>query len=386
MKENKEIIFVQEYQLHPFLIKLAYELKKKGYIISSITSQKSKEDIQSIFDNSYYFIDGENIQLSTYINRFLSYLKFILTLRKIKKCIAIGVTSTSNRFVKLIFLLLSGKKNCRIYFPYDIAYLRYNDYKKYSWYTRFSEKFNFRICDGIIHKGPKNELKYLPDNFHALKKPNLQFLPYCCDDLFVNVDNGFFKNKYSKKDEGIHLVFAGSIHLNHSGYESELKIFEELAKQQLYVDIYALNYNKIKDAKEYKKLQKNKYLKLCKPIYEKEFQKVLSRYDWGLLIHHHDISFMRRLWDKTAYSNRISSYLEAGIPTIVNHQLEFNSNIVKNLGIGIVVDSEKNVLEMIKKSNYEKLLKNIIKQREFFSLSKNIDRFINFIQTCNKNN
>lgn len=376
-KEKLTIIFVR-HRLSVFETKLANALKKRGFKVKAITFYTIKEELQYVFDETISLINESDKNLSK-IEKLFHFPKFFLSIIKNKKCIIFG-TSEPNWFVSAMFLVLRIRAKYRIYFPYDISYFRYKNYSMYPLYERFSEKYNFKCCDGIIHKGPDDELKYLPEIFRSLSKPNLQFLPYCDEDLMVELDKEYFNKKLGKKDGKIHLVFAGGVHENQIGYCDDHEIFDKIVEQKLYLDVYATNYDNIHKLKVYQKLKKNKYFKLHKPIFGKVFQINLGKYDWGILIHNHNLNFMNELWNFTAYSNRISSFLEAGIPVIVKSNLSFNSEIICNLGVGINVDSEENILQTIKSYNYDNLLKNIIKNRNKFTLSSNLDRLIKFIK------
>jgi len=377
MREIKEIVFVR-HTLRAFEIKLAGVLKKRGYKISAITFYNLDKDWKDIFDRNYYLLEKNKRKMNKYF-KMLYILRLLLSVRKIKKNIVIGI-SGPNWFITLVFMILGKKAINKIYFPYDITYFRWKDYKITPWVERFSEKYNFRKSNGIIHKGPEDELNYLPTNFKALSKPSIQFLPYCDDSLMIKMDENYFKEKLSKHDGNIHLVYVGGVYHNRPDHFQTIDIFREIVKQKIYLDVYITSYDYIVDDPGYKKLQKNKYFKMHKPIYSKDLQKELAKYDWGVVIFLIDFKKLKKEWAATAFGNKTSTYLEAGLPNIVNNELSFSANVVKKNGFGITIDNLNELKKEIEKTDYEKLLKSLMKNRSEFTVNKNITRLEGFIQ------
>jgi len=193
--------------MNPFCVKLARNLRKRGYNVKCITLDELTQSQKENFDDTFCLIPRKkrtNI-ISRNSNRIVNFFKLLFFINRLDESMVIGLGSR-NWFLRKMFFLLRKKTSKRIYFPYDIAFFRYKDYKKNYWFfDRWSEKQNYRKCDGIIHKGPKDELKYLPKSFNAFEKPSLQFLPYCDEDAFVPMDEEFFNRKLSKKDGETHL-------------------------------------------------------------------------------------------------------------------------------------------------------------------------------------
>lgn len=372
----KEITFVRHH-VTLFEIKLAKALKDKGYKVNLVSFYKTNNENHDVFDESYYFLTRDNEKLSR-ISKIFRIPKFILKLKKLKKSIVIGV-SEPNWFVTAIFILLRRKSFCKIYYPYDITYFRLKNYKKFSWFERFSEKYNYRHCDGIIHKGPANQLKWLPTSFKSNNVPSIQFLPYCDNKNFIEMDKKYFEKKLSKIEGGIHLVKLGHVIINVPSTHPSLEVFKEIIKQKIYLHVYALNYSHFVDDPEYKELQENKYFKAHKPIHSKNFLQEISKYDWGIEVAYHNFEIRGKKWAETAYAHKISSHLEAGLPSIVNEQLSFLAKVVDKNGFGIVIKDVSELSDRIKNIDYEKLLEKIKRNRPNFTLEKNIDRLIAFI-------
>lgn len=378
---GKEITFIRDNGLSPFEIKLARTLRKQGYEINSVTFNEMPQEHKEACDKNIYFLREEQKYYPRY-KKLFCLPKFILSLKKIRKSTLIGITSSSNWFVTIMFLLLRKRAQCTIYFPYDVAYFRYKDYKTYRWYDRFCEKYNFKHSDGIIHKGPEDQSKYLPKEFKAYDKPTLQFLPYCDKDLFIDIDDKYFKNKLSVKDGVIHLVYVGIVPHNDPIRYPFLDVFKDLIKHKMHVYVYATNYEQIFNDKEYKELQKNNYFKLYKPIYGKSLQGELSKYDWGLTPIFYIPGKFKEEWIKVCTGSKMSTYLEAGLPMLLNDELSFYVYLIEKNEFGKVIKpwSGIKVKEVIKSINYKKMVDDIKVNRSKFTLDGNIDRLISFIK------
>jgi len=374
-----EVTIVQP-RLYPFTYRMSNILKKNGIKLNCISYYKQYIDRNSshLFKRRIFlFNKNKNI-----LWNLLHIPIFLIELSKIKKNVLIGITSTTCFFVNIVFLFMRWKALKLIYFPYDIAFFRYKNNKKYPWYVRWSEKTLFKKCDKIIHKGPKDELKYLPRNFKVLDKPSLQFLPYCEEETMIPIDNKFFERKLSKKDGKIHLVYVGGLYYNHKFHYDTFEIFEKICRQKCVLHVYAhpiQQYNNLKKDKRYVSLQKTGKFFLHKPIYGKKFQREISKYDWGVYIFEHNFEIFKRIWANTAFGNKVSTYLESGLPIICNSELKFVKDTIEANNFGISINNFNEISKKIREADYKKILEKIKNEREKFTLKRNINNFIQFI-------
>lgn len=381
-----EILIIKNY-IRPSEIKIANLLHKEGYSVGCLSLYPLDNKQKNLFDRNYYLLDknlaAKEMKRLNKVFKFFILLKnlpkFLSNIMKIKKCISIGVGGF-NWFVTFCFLLLGNKSLSKIYFPYDIAYFRYKNYRRYPWFERISEKYNFKNCDGIIHKGPEDELKYLPEEFEAMKKPALQFLPYCDEDSFIPIDDEFFDRKLSKKDGKIHLVYVGGVYHNHPPHFNTIDVFRRIIDQGLHLHVYATNFEKIKKEKDYNELKKTGLFHLHRPIYGEQFHREISKCDWGIYIFYRNFKIKRKIPVDNAFGNKISSYIEAGLPVISNSELEFVSKIIRKFGFGIVIDKPNEIRERIKETDYINLVEKLNKKRDEYTMSNNIPRLLVFIE------
>ena len=371
MIRQKRIAIVRG-TISPFEAKLAKALKKNGYAVSSISIYEPTKDKKTEFDSCHFLLGMESkSKQTTKMGIIYTIVMIALNIPKIIKPLSsndimIGV-SEPNSFISFAFFL---SKHMHIYFPYDIPFFRYKDYSNNLWYDRFFEKYNFTHCDKIIHKGPNDELDHLPPSFNASSKSAMQFLLYCDEDNFLNVD-----------DPNNHLLYIGLVyHKQHPLFLPIINTFKEIIRQELFLHVYPTNYDQLVSDPEYIELQKSEYFTLHKPIYGDAFKEEIKQYGWGIYILYHDFSVLKKIWADTVFGNKLTDYLEVGIPMISNNELSFVSSIIKDNNLGIVVDKPSDIKNKINNANYEKLRGSVDVFRKSFTMSGNIDRLIIFME------
>jgi hypothetical protein len=95
-----------------------------------------------------------------------------------------------------------------------------------------------------------------------------------------------------------------------------------------------------------------------------------------LYIFYPDLHILKKEFIETAFGNKISTYLESGLPIITNKTLKFVSFLIEKKGFGIVVDTPEEIAEKIKVIKID----DIDKKRNNFTLTKHIQELISFIE------
>ena len=150
----------------------------------------------------------------------------------------------------------------------------------------------------------------------------------------------------------------------------------------MHLDVYPTNIEEIVDDIECKKLQKSKYFTLHKPIYDHNLQIELSKYDWGLNPAFHKSEAIKKEWLEISTGNKMSTYLEAGLPMIINDELSYSADMTVKNGFGLVIEpwTIKEAKEKIENINYKSYLETLKKNRDKFTIGGNIDRLVNFME------
>ena len=131
---------------------------------------------------------------------------------------------------------------------------------------------------------------------------------------------------------------------------------------------------------KFKDLNKE-YLHLHNPLEPKELIKEISKYDFGLYFLNETYS-PGDLSPRFLTGNKIASYLEAGIPFFYPDKTEFIDKLMKSYSLALPVKNQdySNIKKTIKKLNYKKLEKNVLKARQIFLMEKNFPRLEEFIK------
>lgn len=404
MEKRKQIVFLEAYAT-PMMYKIARIFRKKSYevILIRLLKPNSNADFyNSAYDkiidiNLVFKKELKNLPLIISSLSFSSFVK-ILSLKPYV-IFSRATPSWPTALLRLIF-----RKTPLIYFPYDIRahYAPTPEIaRKERGISRFEmrcEKFCFEKCDGIMHKGAPDELKPLDKIIKNLKlvKHQLCFHPYCSEEFIIP----FNKNKLSKKDKKLHLVFLGTAGAGREFdnyvrlFEKSKKILEKNIHFHVYISPNTVSTKQINEdakieelRKEFMEKYKNdpalKYFHIHNPLNPKEIVKEISKYDFSFwpVVEYKEYDLEPRF----AMANKISTDFEAGIPFIYTEAVTFIDKLMKSYGISLPFKSEdvykeKDIVKKIKKINYKELEKKIEKIRRDFLMEKQFPRLERFMK------
>ena len=254
---------------------------------------------------------------------------------------------------------------------------------------KYSQKFEiksdiycFQNAYGIIHKGHEEELTWLNENVLGEKIkincPIIHIKPYCLNEFIVpiNVD------KLSNKDGEMHFVNVGVI----SNHESYINSINAIINQGIHFHLYGKIANltekgvyKLLHDNKYKNIIKNKYFHIHQQVEQEKLAKEISQYDYGFWPGWYDTE-TKNNW--TGTGNKLSSFLEAGLPFFYfnNHKAIDNTMKKYNLNLGVTFNEIKNIRKKLKALNYKKLIKNVENARKDLDITKNINRMEEFFE------
>ena len=399
MKKKKQIVFFCATTPYVMIYKIAREFKKRGYETILITiSQRNKWDIKDYHD-AFDKIICSNFQLSKpNLKNFFNMLKRVPYLARaiyeMKKLKPYVVFSIANPTYITALAMRFFKKYPIIYFPYDISSQEYSNLgeammKGYKEYEVNAERYCFEHADGIMHKGAPNELQHLKTS-SMLGSPikttplNIFFPPYCSDEFIVPIN----KNKLSKEDNEFHLAYVGGLFVDKETLEFYRSFFQRLIDQNIHIHSYSKtqHLSKEEDKKNLLPLIKSldpKFFHIEFALPPKKLIKEISKYDFGLFVDCYGADPQSVLVVSYSTGNKISSYLEAGIPFFYSKNFMSIDKILKkyNLDLGLKDLNEFNDFnKKLKKLDYAKLEKNILRMRKDFNMAKHFLRLENFIK------
>jgi len=256
------------------------------------------------------------------------------------------------------------RKAKKIYFPYDIG-LFCSCAKNRQKLDKVFERYNFEHADFIIHRGPEDELDLIrKSEIKKIKGKPVHFPPYCFDNWIMPI------KKEKDKLNGLCLVYIGTSCTDPLLEIQWPDIFKLIAKQGIDVHVYPTRTSKENIPK--------KNIHIHKPLPNLELNKIMGRYHYGLVATFFNKKVVDKRLSKTTVGNKIFSYLEAGIPIIVDNETEFPLKLVRKYKCGIVVSKNdlSNLKEILEKQNYSRLLKGVKKAREELRISKHIKRLL----------
>jgi hypothetical protein len=275
------------------------------------------------------------------------------------------------------------KKEPFIYFPYDILSHYVHPNIKPPSFEIEAEKYCFENSDGIIHKGAPEELNFIEGELHKeidMQKQQLNFLPYCSDEFSVSIN----ENKLSDKDKEIHIVYIGFLFNDEKSVQKFTQCFNEIMNQKIHIHIYTeVTHIPKKQEQEYIKnffesFKSNKYFHLHQALGPKEIVSEISQYDFGFW----PIQDCPVIEAKFSTGNKLSTYLEAGLPIIYGKMLSFIDILTKkyNLNISFNEKDIKSLKKRIEKLDCSQLTESIEKMRKDFDMDKNFPRLEKFVK------
>ena len=368
-KKNKTIVYITD-KCYPSLSRQAEFMKKNGYktflISMDSLSQQNLEMIIGSFDN------------------IIQNLSFFPTLGKVLNSITpnfFHVQCWMWQYSLGKFVIQKNIKSKVISDFYDITgmYANHNDlnmvFPKFIIKQDFDcEKFIFENSDGIIHrykqsvlneyakkykkKGKILEFQQYPveivDSKNKLNKKNQSYKFVFCGILIAPDDQTQPKELFNSA--GLHYTFKKILENNH-----EIGVFLPLSySQQKYKWLFDLKQQFLEKLNIYKFL----------PI--KELIKEISNYDFGINFQKFDIK--KTKVSKYTYNGGMGTknytYLEAGLPIIINKEYKYHDELVSKNKIGISLMSKDldNLNFLINKANIKELKKNVRK----FNIKNNL--------------
>ena len=129
---------------------------------------------------------------------------------------------------------------------------------------------------------------------------------------------------------------------------------------------------------------KNKYFHLEAPIAAKDLELEISKFDFGIWADHYLESSLEEnsMYPALSTGNKISSFFEAGIPFIYPNSFMFVGDVMKKylLSFGKEIEEFNTLNNDLKKLDYKKIEKNLIKARKDFNMTKHFLRIEEFVK------
>lgn len=366
IEEKKEIIFVKR-NPQVRIYKEAWAIKKRfpEYKLILIGNKVDEEFFNEVFDEILYY------------NSLQELIQYIKT----NEPLVYHVHAEPNVEPAVV---AEYSKVPVVYDVYDFSGVRYG-LEHLPVEERNYEKFALENCSAIVFKFPESILDYYREHGYKIDVPVITYMDYCVDDYF---STGMPEDKITS------LVYAGVLNPTHwprekYGNNQYYDIVEQVIRQQIYYNIY-INKWQVESENEYRDyldlMKKNEYLKFNFSRPQSVLQNEIKDKSFGVSFHNFYVTNHNPLFGETSIGNKLSTYLEAGLPVIVSDNLKLNTKIVEDLGVGfgVSLDNMSNLREIIESYDYRKLKQNVMNVREGgMSALANVPRLIDFYKEIN---
>ncbi len=279
-------------------------------------------------------------------------------------------------FSAMVVLFLK-KNSPKVYYANDIwaadkrNFLFTKDYWIKGEVQKFCEKICFRTVDGALSKKSPEEFETLG---YSISIPRRSLLLNCLDDWMFSPKK--------KKNKEIHFTFGGDPAPNEKKMIPFIDIIEAVTSQKIYFHTYGPCIVEKENKVFVEEAKKNKYYCYHGRVKPSDLTKEMSEFNYGVVFHFFDAS-AENTSIITDMSSRFVSYIEAGLPIIVNRQNKYMAETVEKYKIGVVIDDFqdiKNIRKILEKENYSSLQKNVKKVQETFKLSRRIKEIESFYE------
>jgi len=255
----------------------------------------------------------------------------------------------------------------------DVISLRKTPYSpgSFSGSDKESLLLNERIaneqCNARIHV-TEEVGEYICEKYGS--KRDIVFYNYMSESMMP----ASFKEKLSKKDGNVHIVYEGSLSSFDGDHYDLAEIFKGIASHQLHIHIYAANSNL-----DYKNLaDKDSFIHYHGHLDPRKLFEEITQYDFGWA-GFNDTKNKPHM--DVALPNKTMEYLVCGLPTL-SFPHEAQKSFIEKHGVGIVIEDLETLPQKLSEKNLlKRIQENILKKRHYFTFEKNIDDVIHLYQT-----
>jgi len=202
------------------------------------------------------------------------------------------------------------------------------------------ERFVLQGADAVIGRFPEAIAARWMEG-HEASAPYLRMLPYACAE-FTDYGDGA---KYSDADGVTRLVYAGSIIVDPPHLYPEAGTaagFERLLAQGLAIDVLHNPHQPVRRedpayADFFALMDRFPRFRIVDGVPPDELSRALAPYDFGIHLFEYDLEAVQTREDQRrgVVSTKIFSYLEAGLPVLMNAEYEEMARILEDGGFGL---------------------------------------------------
>lgn len=254
------------------------------------------------------------------------------------------------------------------------------------------ERLILEQADGIVHRFPPGEVEDWRRRAGGMP-PDIEMHSYVCPDYIRYRDD-----KPSRRDGVVRLIYAGGLVPQTPEHPPTIyaeanqpQTFRMLLEQGLALEVRHSPYRPIAEGdplyQAFVDLEREyASYRLHDGVPPDKLPGVIAGYDFGLILCDMDLSVLRLNASQMrgGFGTKLFTYLEAGLPVIVNAEYDEMSRMVKEWGVGLAVYSSEipTLAQRLKTFDYDQAVANIRRLNDEFGMDKQIDRLIALYETA----
>lgn len=305
--------------------------------------------------------------------------RMVSLIRKLEKKADVFHAVTEPNFMPE--LIMRHTKKPVVYDVYDFSGIRFGVSALTS-IEQERERYCLEHASGISMKFPPSILEYYKNLGYKITCPILTFIDYCLPEFFSWQDK-------QPDPSNIHVVYAGITSSMkesplYSGNNQYLDIIKSIIAQKIHFHLYAsplvVQYPDLY-SDYYDLAKQNKYFIMHESKGQPELQRELAQYDFGIILNDFAKTKITKLFEETSFGNKYSTYLESGLPMIVNENLKLNTEYVEKYGVGFRINPSRlsELSSLILQQDYQIFKNNVTIAREGpLNIYNNISKLTEF--------
>jgi hypothetical protein len=236
------------------------------------------------------------------------------------------------------------------------------------------EKWLLENVAGIATKFPKWALDWYIEQGVNVKAPYLEYFDYCCPEFFQTEDPAIFPPS---------IVHGGATSGKKGDNNYHGDWLPEILQHGFVFTVYTSPWDDVPSG--YEHLNKFPLFSIKKGLHQPEIQQKMAGYDYGANLHDFRWCGKPDIFERTAYSHKLSTYMEAGLPIIVSDNLTWIKEvIVDRLGCGYTVtfdDDLASFKERFESADEQALRDKVLEVRDNeYNAYKQVGRLVEFYE------
>jgi glycosyltransferase involved in cell wall biosynthesis len=216
--------------------------------------------------------------------------------------------------------------------------------------------------------------EYVQQHYDVNPENDLVFHNYVSESVMPRN----FKEKLSKEDGDVHIVYIGFITSVVEGSHYDLRhTFKDIASHGMHIHIYPTNNLITLSNDSYKKLaDSNEFIHFYSNMNRKELLKEITQYDFGWAgfngaenKKHLDIAF----------PNKVMEYVACGLPVLAFPHKTIQ-RFIEQYGVGLVFDAIDELEELLKSGSPSNIRETVLNSRHCFAIENQISRVVDFYE------